>query len=827
MGNSGPSRLRPAHALVAALVCVALLACAPAALADTGDPLNYFSGPVAHSMTGVVVDWGPNINPAYTSETTGDPGLIKSFAAASGETAVVGGVLAQYMDSSGNNAANSVTYGQQYEITPSVTDTTIQDPAIQNELVKQINAGHLPTPSGDGLSTIYLILFPAGDTICFSGGTPCSGEPDGFCAYHGSTPLDNRRHVLYAVLPDNTSGGMAQGCGNESTFVKDQTSYLSHEWSETITDPLVAEANSSGPPLAWYDDVCTDPTTCGEVADKCNQMTGVQAGWTVQLVWSDLDSACVGTEPQFGPPTASFVAPANPLPGQSVGFDGSGSSDPSQDQTSATSSFNNQSYAISSGIASYDWNWGDGTAHSSGATPSHVFAQAGGYQVSLTVTDNLGFTSTVTDQVSVGTFSHVAPGVTTLGVTGVDDQGATLQGSLNPNDQALSYWFVYGSTSGTLDHSTTHKAGPGGHVDTPVSAAISGLVPSSTYYYQLQAKVGGTIYLGTIQSFSTNSAPQVPQVPVAGTGGASQITATSARLGGTINADGPATVSYHFSYGTSASALDHATADTPGPTGTSAAPVVATVSGLRPGTTYYYRLDVMLGGHTHSGSVQHFTTVVPAPTVRTGSVSGAKSNSAAVAGTVDPNGFPTTYHFEFGRSTAYGHRSAAAPAGAGNSPVAVAGLLSGLAPRTRYHYRLVASSAGGTVVGADLTLTTSARPPAPPRFSFSRPRSRSLRAALAHRLSVRFSCNQACTARFAVIVALSGITRGVAVPVTLARGSARLRRAASGRATLSFTSSARKQLAKAKSIRLVIEGYAVGSGGASSPPRSLVVILRG
>ena len=40
--------------------------------------------------------------------------------------------------------------------------------------------------------------------------------------------------------------------------------------------------------------------------------------------------------------------------------------------------------------------------------------------------------------------------------------------------------------------------------------------------------------------------------------------------------------------------------------------------------------------------------------------------------------------------------------------------LSGLSPATTYHARLVATSAGGTTNGPDLTFTTDALPPSPP-----------------------------------------------------------------------------------------------------------------
>ncbi|MBV9607136.1 MAG: hypothetical protein JO027_18625, partial [Solirubrobacterales bacterium] len=132
--------------LTGAVALVLVLALAPAAAANSGDPLQYWGGPVAHSMTGIVVDWGQGINSIYTNETSGDPGLIKYFAAQSGSTGDTGGVLAQYMDSSGANAAPQVSYGGQDVITPSINPHTIYDSQIQSELVAQIGAGHLPRP---------------------------------------------------------------------------------------------------------------------------------------------------------------------------------------------------------------------------------------------------------------------------------------------------------------------------------------------------------------------------------------------------------------------------------------------------------------------------------------------------------------------------------------------------------------------------------------------------------------------------------------------------------------------------------------------------------
>ncbi|QIG44401.1 PKD domain-containing protein [Nocardioides anomalus] len=81
------------------------------------------------------------------------------------------------------------------------------------------------------------------------------------------------------------------------------------------------------------------------------------------------------------PPTATFTTTCN---ARSCAVNSTGTSD------------------ADGGIRSYSWNWGDGTAVSTGASPAaHLYAAAGGYTITLTVTDNWGRTTTVTRQVTV------------------------------------------------------------------------------------------------------------------------------------------------------------------------------------------------------------------------------------------------------------------------------------------------------------------------------------------------------------------------------------------------------------------------------------------
>jgi hypothetical protein len=98
------------------------------------------------------------------------------------------------------------------------------------------------------------------------------------------------------------------------------------------------------------------------------------------------------------------------------------------------------------------------------------------------------------------------------------------------------------------------------------------------------------------------------------------------------------------------------------------------------------------------------------PTVQTNPATAIQEEQATLNGTVNPNGSETTYRFEYGKTTSYG-KSIPIPnagAGAGTSAVPVY-LTPTLQPRTRYHYRLVASSSGGTAFGSDQAFTTGVR----------------------------------------------------------------------------------------------------------------------
>ena len=96
------------------------------------------------------------------------------------------------------------------------------------------------------------------------------------------------------------------------------------------------------------------------------------------------------------------------------------------------------------------------------------------------------------------------------------------------------------------------------------------------------------------------------------------------------------------------------------------------------------------------------------PGVFTGSATGIAATVAMLDGRLNTNAQRTSYHFDYGTTTSYGSSTAPQQAVPSLTSATVSDTLSGLAPATTYHYRLVASNADGTSHGADQTFTTTA-----------------------------------------------------------------------------------------------------------------------
>ena len=178
------------------------------------------------------------------------------------------------------------------------------------------------------------------------------------------------------------------------------------------------------------------------------------------FVISDLEAGLLGST-DVPVPEEFRAIPADPIPNvaPTASF--------TQSCTRLACSFNGSASTDPDGsIASYSWNFGDGTAAGTGATPAHSFAQAGTYTVTLTVTDDDGATNTSTRTVTVS-----SP------IVKLDRQG--IQGPGGPGPLALTWT---GALSSQVDvyrngAKITTTANDGSHTD-----AIS---KKGTYTYKV------------------------------------------------------------------------------------------------------------------------------------------------------------------------------------------------------------------------------------------------------------------------------------------------------------------------------------------------------
>jgi sugar lactone lactonase YvrE len=139
---------------------------------------------------------------------------------------------------------------------------------------------------------------------------------------------------------------------------------------------------------------------------------------------------------------------------------------------------------------------------------------------------------------------------------------------------------------------------------------------------------------------------------------------------------------------------------------------------LLPNTAYSVRLVAKNDFHTVTSGVETFSTPVSAPLVTDEHTGDRVPTSATLFGKLNAYGLYTTYHFEYGLSTAYGQRAPAGaegPAGSSFTPRVFAQAITGLQPGTEYHFRLVATNSVGTTDGADATFTTPVEVEAPVR----------------------------------------------------------------------------------------------------------------
>ncbi len=232
----------------------------------------------------------------------------------------------------------------------------------------------------------------------------------------------------------------------------------------------------------------------------------------------------------------------------------------------------------------------------------------------------------------------------------------------------------------------------------------------------------GEIYVSDREADTVKVFGAPVTIPDATTEGASSVRKSTATVSGTVNPDGAGEAHYSFKYRRSGEEAWLETPEASAGSGSTGEPESAELTELAPQTTYQYRLVARnANGSNEEGGEREFTTapavtIAPCPAPHP-----PQALSAALCGSIDPEGLETTYYYQFGSSTEYEFRTPEGteePTGTGVGAQEFPLPVTGLQPTVTYHYRLVATNTLGTTFGPDQTLTT---PPVQPTVNDQSP----------------------------------------------------------------------------------------------------------
>jgi PKD repeat protein len=382
------------------------------ALPSPNGNLDYHGGPVVRSIAPYVIYWTPggeSISPTVS-------GLINRWfadlATDSGGSSNVFGVDRQFTDAAGFadykqtfSSSQALVDTQAYPTTGNCTTTNVAYPTcltdaqVQAEVARFVTANGLPNDGSTSTSELtssaadYYLVLPTDVNVCLTS-TGCANNA--FCAWHGSF-TSSGSNLLYAtipLLPTVLGSGPGKGCQSDgNTQVQEPNGngtadialkYISHEQSETITDPLLN---------AWW-----NSNTGNEDGDECNSLGSHADAFTptlggsaaagtlfnqlingheyyIQSEWSNGNVDCE-MRPSQGTITAGLTPSAGPNPvGAPVTLTPTGSS--------------------TNGYSSVTVDYGDGTTSfdHSGSLPAslpHAYSHAGVYTATITAVDPMG-----------------------------------------------------------------------------------------------------------------------------------------------------------------------------------------------------------------------------------------------------------------------------------------------------------------------------------------------------------------------------------------------------------------------------------------------------
>ena len=236
----------------------------------------------------------------------------------------------------------------------------------------------------------------------------------------------------------------------------------------------------------------------------------------------------------------------------------------------------------------------------------------------------------------------------------------------------------------------------------------SNLVANTPYTVRLENSAtdstGLPLHGAFESSFTTGESSSLAR-PTINSSSAGNIQIASATLNAAVTPNGSDTTA-GFEYGTSTSYGSTTTAQSIG-NGNSPQSISSDLSGLAANTTYHYRAIATNAQGTSYGPDQSFTTSTILPQATTTAASFVTNGSASLNGTVNPNGMPTTVHFEYGvQPNVLSFATAPQDAGSTSGNVDKWASVIDLTPNTTYFFRIIATSGGNIIAGSVQSFTT-------------------------------------------------------------------------------------------------------------------------
>jgi PKD repeat protein len=264
-------------------------------------------------------------------------------------------------------------------------------------------------------------------------------------------------------------------------------------------------------------------------------------------------------------------------------------------------------YALADGPGTISLSWyTNSVLDPSGSGPSYTTPPIdAGYASVMVVANNSN--GAASNLVSVTVFTASSSIITNLPVTNLQLTSATLNGQvLNTGGDAPAITLFYGPTDGgTTAGNWAQSIGSG--VQSGVFAqSVTGLSPSSTYYFTARGiNASGTSWATPSQTFTTLT----PSPAVLTNLPAINIQATSATLQGQVLSTGNDTPGVILFYGTSDGQTSAGAWDQGVWLGLQGGGFAQSVGGLLPSTTYYFTAQATnVGGTTWATPSQSFTT---------------------------------------------------------------------------------------------------------------------------------------------------------------------------------------------------------------------------